>query len=102
MKLLAELSPDVIAFLGIFLGVLFRTLAPAIRKWREAESKGEVFNIQQRYTATAVASIFIAFVTTMVGLQTFQKVPDGFILFQTAFLYGLGLNALINEVSTWF
>jgi len=99
---LLELSPDVIAFLGIFLGVLFRTLAPAIRKWREAESKGETFTVSGKYTATAIASILIAFITTMLGLQTFQMTPDGFTLFQTAFLYGLGLNALINEVSTWF
>jgi len=99
---LPELSLDVIAFLGIFLGVLFRTLAPAIRKWREAEGKGETFTLSRKYTATAVTSFFIAFVTAMLGMQAFTIPPDGFSLFQTAFLYGLGLNALINEVATWF
>jgi len=96
------LTPNVIAFLGIFLGVLFRTLAPAIRKWREAESKGETFRISKKYTGTAIASLVIAFATTMVGMQTFNVQPEGFTLFKAAFLYGLGLNALINEVATWF
>jgi len=99
------LTPDAVAFLGIFLGVLFRTLAPAIRKWREAESRGEIFAVSQKYTATAVTSFLIAFITTMLGMQAFQIPSDGlslFKLFQAAFLYGLGLNALLNEVATWF
>ena len=92
-----------IRLLGIFAGVLARTLLPWLRKLRE----GRVHGFRRRYLVSALASLVIGFILTMVVFPRFEADPQGstfealFKLFCLAFGFGFGWNALILEGEAW-
>ncbi len=92
------MEAHIVAFLGIFTGVLLRTLLPAIRKALENPD----FEWDHAYTGTALTAILVAILVTLRAYPTFT-IPQGGALwvFSQAMLFGLGLNSLINEAYKW-
>jgi hypothetical protein len=96
-------TPFVIRILGIFLGVLARTLLPWLRKLKE----GEVRGFGPRYIYSALASLAIGVVLTLVIFPQFEggslgnSFEDLFKLFCLAFGFGFGWNALVLEGGAW-
>lgn len=92
---------EIIVFLGIFLGCLFRTLAPAVKKMRSDPN----FKWNQLYTATVITSFLVALATAIIGFAGYLIPTDigtGLRLFAVCFVYGVGLNSTINEAASWF
>ena len=92
------ISVHIIAFLGIFTGVLLRTLLPAIRKALQDPE----FEWNHTYTGTALTAILVAILVTLRAYPTFA-IPQGgaLMVYTQALLFGLGLNSLINEAYKW-
>lgn len=96
-------TPFVIRILGIFLGILARTLLPWLRKLKE----GEVRGFGPRYIYSALASLAIGVVLTLVIFPQFEagfpgdSFEDLFKLFCLAFGFGFGWNALVLEGGAW-
>jgi hypothetical protein len=92
-----------IRLFGIFAGVLARTLLPWLRKLRE----GRVRGFGRRYLVSALASLVIGFILTMVVFPRFEADLQGstfealFKLFCLAFGFGFGWNALVLEGEAW-
>jgi hypothetical protein len=88
---------------GLFLGVIARTLLPWLRKVRE----GKVRRFDRRYLLSALASLAIGLILTLVLFPRFEAGADGrtfealFKLFALAFAFGFGWNALVNEGGAW-
>lgn len=88
---------------GLFLGVLARTALPWLRKVRD----GRVRGFGRRYIGSALASLAIGLVLTLVLFPRFEAGAQGqtfealFKLFTLAFAFGFGWNALINEAAAW-
>lgn len=88
---------------GILLGVLTRSIVPYLRKLK----KGKIENFSRRYLSTAVASIILGIIVTILIFPQF-KVPqaeitvEGYIkLFCASFGFGFGWNTIINEITKW-
>ena len=81
-----DIEIQLIAFLGIFVGVLLRTLLPAIRK--ALENPG--FKWDHAYTGTALTAILAAILATLRAYPMFT-IPQGGALwvFSQAMLFGL-------------
>jgi len=89
---------ETVVLVGIFVGILLRTLLPAMRKWMEDED----FSWNHKYTATLVTSVIIAFVTAMFAFESFVIPEDGLTtVFIAAFTFGFGLDAGLNEMLKW-
>jgi hypothetical protein len=92
------ISVQVVAFIGIFTGVLLRTLLPAIRKALEDPD----FRWDHAYTGTALTAILVAILVTLRAYPTFPLPQGGAaVVYTQALLFGLGLNSLINEAYKW-
>lgn len=93
----------IIAFIGVFLGVFIRTVFPAIRKWYEAtQDPDKVFDWNHLYTKTALFSLFVSAIATLLGWQAFA-IPDTewYMILTTSLVYGFGLNSIVVEVLAW-
>jgi H+/Cl- antiporter ClcA len=88
---------EVLAGFGIFAGCLARAVLPFLKKKGKAVEKGQTVKWDNRFLWTAVFSLFIAGVTTMLILPTFQ-VPGEFI-FPAAFIYGWTAEDIVNKVA---
>jgi len=92
-----------VKFFGLFLGILARTVLPWLRKVRE----GRVRGFDRRYLYSALASLGIGLIFTLVLFTRFDGGAEGrtfealFKLFSLAFGFGFGWNALINEGGAW-
>lgn len=96
-----------IAFLvklfGLLMGVLARTVLPWLRKVRD----GRVRGFGRRYVLSALASLALGLILTLVLFPRFEAGAEGatfealFKLFTLAFAFGFGWNALINEAGAW-
>ena len=84
---------EILAGLGIFLGCFGRTIFPFLKK--KAESGGSV-KWEGRYTWTVIFTVFLAGVTTMFILPSFQ-IPSNFV-FPMAFIQGWGAEDIVNRV----
>lgn len=88
---------------GLFLGVTARTVLPWLRKVRE----GKVRRFDRRYLRTALASLALGLIFTLVLFPRFEGAAEGrtfeafFRLFALAFGFGFGANALVNEGGAW-
>jgi len=92
---------EFIAFLGILVGVLIRTMVPALRKALET-SPEEPFKWDHRYTVTAASAVILAFLVAIMAYPRYAPPEDGaLITFIEALGFGAGLNGLINEASQW-
>ncbi|MGA2361959.1 MAG: hypothetical protein ABSG73_05810 [Candidatus Aminicenantales bacterium] len=92
-----------IRLIGIFTGVLARTLLPWLRKVRE----GRVRGFGRRYLVSAAVSLVLCIVLTLVVFPRFETGAQGtsyedlFKLFCLAFGFGFGWNALVFEGEAW-
>jgi hypothetical protein len=93
---------DTTVFLFIFLGVLLRTLLPALRKWKETIEGGKPFVWQHKYTVTFIISLASALSIAVTLYETFI-IPEGnFMSIATAaFLAGFGWNSTVDELVKW-
>lgn len=89
--------------LGIFLGIMARTLIPWLRKLREGKVEG--FNL--RYLWSTLASLILGLILTLVVFPQFDvslsagSFEARFKLFCLAFGFGFGWNALLLEGGQW-
>jgi len=92
-----------VKLIGIFLGVLTRTLFPWLRKLKE----GKVARFNRRYLVSAIGSFIIGFIITLLIFPQFSAESAGpgleaaFKLFATAFGFGFGWNSLVFEAGKW-
>jgi len=90
---------EVVAFSGVFLGVLCRTLLPYVEKMREAMERGASIAWDSRYGYAASAALFLSFVTTALAFPSLQipRSTDLLYLLLIGFGYGWGLNDALNK-----
>jgi len=92
-----------VRLVGIFAGVLARTLLPWLRKLRQ----GRVRGFGRRYLVSALASLAFGIILTLVIFPRFDEAVAGasfealFKLFCLAFGFGFGWNALVLEGEAW-
>lgn len=93
------LDSTTVAFLGVFIGVLLRTLLPYIRKLKEAKETNTQLLFDVKYAYTAIVSLFITCVVTLLVFPAFT-IPDVALLylFCSAFAWGWATNDLVNEL----
>jgi len=88
---------------GIFLGVLARTLFPWLRKLRQ----GKLEHFDRRYLYTAIGSVILGVIVTLLVFPKFDVATSGqgaeaaVKLFATAFGFGFGWHAIVDEVAKW-
>jgi hypothetical protein len=96
-----------IKIIGLFLGVVARSLIPWLRKLRNGEVKG----FDKRYLYSGIATFILGVIITLVLFPQFKGeagaagVAPGFEnyfrLFCLAFGFGFGWNAIVLEAGQW-
>ncbi len=96
-----------IKIIGLFLGVVARSLIPWLRKLRNGEVKG----FDKRYLYSGIATFILGVIITLVLFPQFKGeagatgVAPGFEnyfrLFCLAFGFGFGWNAIVLEAGKW-
>ncbi|MGQ9802175.1 MAG: hypothetical protein ACUVRL_11010 [Candidatus Saccharicenans sp.] len=95
----------VIKIIGLFLGVVARSLIPWLRKLRA----GQVHGFDRRYFYSALATFILGIILTLVLFPQFKGeagstssgFEDCFRLFCLAFGFGFGWNAIVLEAGQW-
>ena len=90
---------------GIFAGVLARTFVPYLRKVKE----GKVQGFSGKYAASSIASLILGVIVTILIFPQFSMLEGAgqigleasIKFFCTAFGFGFGWNAIINEAGKW-
>lgn len=106
-------TPFIIKIVGLFLGVVARSLIPWLRKLRQ----GEVHGFDRRYFYSALATFILGIILTLVLFPQFKDDAAGlgpnytpssspgfeayFRLFCLAFALGFGWNAMVLEAGQW-
>ena len=88
---------EVIAALGIFFGCLARAILPFLKKKAAAAKAGQEVKWESRYVWTIIFTLFVAMITTMLILPTFQ-IPSASI-FPIAFYFGWASQDIVNKVT---
>jgi hypothetical protein len=88
---------EVIAALGIFFGCLSRAILPFLRKKAEAVKAGQQVKWEGRYVWTIIFTLFVAMISTMLLLPTFN-IPSEYI-FPYAFTFGWAAQDIVNKVA---
>lgn len=89
--------------IGIFLGVLARSLAPYLRKLKE----GKVKSFHRRHLASSIGSLVLGIIITLLIFPQFRAAaPENGLnayikLFCTAFGFGFGWHAIVSEAASW-
>ena len=98
---LISMEVTYIVFIAIFLGVLCRTLFPYVKKMKEAEAKGDLLKFDYKYLYTAISSLVLSVIVTLLIFPTF-KIPEatGIYLFCMSFTFGWSTNDIVNELLT--
>lgn len=92
-----------LAMTGIFIGVVARALFPWVRKLR----KGEIEGFDTRYLYSALGALLTGAVVTLLIFPQFdltvepQGADDRIRLFATAFGFGFGWQAIVDEAGKW-
>lgn len=92
-----------IKIVGLFLGVVARSLIPWLRKLRQ----GKVQGFDRRYIYSAIATFILGVIITLVLFPQFKGDSSGpgfeayFRLFCLAFGFGFGWNAIVLEAGQW-
>ena len=93
----------VVELSGIFLGVLARAFFPWVRKLRS----GETVHFGKRYLYSAIGSVIAGMIVTVLIFPKFDVATAGqgaeaaVKLFATAFGFGFGWHAIVDEVAKW-
>ena len=88
---------------GIFLGVLARAFFPWVRKLRS----GKELHFGKRYLYSAIGSVIAGMIVTVLIFPKFEIAAAGqgaeaaVKLFATAFGFGFGWHAIVDEVAKW-
>ena len=88
---------------GIFLGVLARAFFPWVRKLRS----GKAAHFSKRYLYSAIGSVIVGMIVTILIFPKFdvatsaQGAEAAVKLFATAFGFGFGWHAIVDEVAKW-
>ena len=88
---------------GIFLGVLARVFFPWVRKLRS----GKAVRFRKRYLYSAIGSVIAGMIVTVLIFPKFDVGTAGggaeaaVKLFATAFGFGFGWHAIVDEVAKW-
>jgi len=103
-------TPFIIKIVGLFLGVVARSLIPWLRKLHE----GEVHSFDRRYFYSALATFILGIILTLVLFPRLEGEVGGpeaaaaapafeayFRLFCVAFGFGFGWNAMVLEAGKW-
>jgi len=106
-------TPFIIKIVGLFLGIVARSLIPWLRKLRQ----GEVHGFDRRYFYSALATFILGIILTLVLFPQFKDDAAGlgpnytpgstpafetyFRLFCLAFAFGFGWNAMVLEAGQW-
>jgi len=91
---------EILAFMGILLGCLARSLLPFMRKLRRAAEEGRVITWDHRYTATFLAALLMASAAALLITPSvsFAEPMSPLIVFCIAFAIGFGSNGVLNEL----
>lgn len=106
---LIELDPQIIIILGLFGGMLGRTLLPYLWALKRAIDAGAELPWNWKYAMTGVVSFFVSVVLAGIGtilifpgaIETIiNQVPNagGPLLFASAFGWGWTANDVVNEL----
>ncbi|GAG49161.1 unnamed protein product [marine sediment metagenome] len=92
-----DIPIEYVAIIGIFIGVLIRTILPYLKKI----SAGEDIKFNFKYVATALVLVITAGITTLIIFPSFS-IPEGtaFAVFIVALLSGWGANDVLNRIVT--
>ncbi|MCX8159711.1 MAG: hypothetical protein N3G18_02115 [Candidatus Saccharicenans sp.] len=102
-------TPFIIKILGLFLGIVARSLIPWLRKLRQ----GEVHGFDRRYFYAGLTTFILGIILTLVLFPQFKDDSAGlgvasppgfeafFRLFCLAFAFGFGWNAMVLEAGQW-
>jgi len=88
---------------GIFLGILARVFFPWVRKLRD----GKATHFSKRYLYSAIGSAIAGMIVTVLIFPKFDVATTGqgteaaVKLFATAFGFGFGWHAIVDEVAKW-
>lgn len=94
-----ELTPEFIAFIGVLLGCLARTVIPYLKRARDAAAENKVFKFDYKFVITGL----VAFLESIViALLLFTQVPievtvSGIYLFAASFGWAYTTNDIINQ-----
>lgn len=90
----------IIVFIGIFLGVLYRTWQPYQKKRREAEEKGEPFTFDKNYLITMIEALIFSGACAFMLIGQVQMPPDiqsNVLLLSFGFTMGFTANSVLNQ-----
>jgi len=89
------MDPLIVAFTGIFLGCLCRTVLPYLRKARENPQ----IKFELKYLVVFAISLISSFIAAITLFATFT-IPETAVpyVFASAFVAGFGANDLIAEI----
>jgi len=91
-----------VAFAGVLLAVVMRTLLPYVEKARTAAEKGEsVPTWSQRYLFTGLCALFTSLIIAVLAFPTISVPAEPaslFYVFVVSFGYGWGVNDVYNKV----
>jgi len=94
-----SLSPEMVALLGIFFGLLARSLLPYLRK---VLKEGQDLKWENKYLALLIIAA-IATILTFPGFTALSQMQTSefSILFTNAFIYGFFVDAAMIEGFEW-
>ena len=87
---------DGVAFAGIFLGCLFRTFFPYLKKMQQAKRVREQFEFDLAYLFSFMASILLSAGVAMMVLPSFEIPEEN--VFSVAFVFGWFANDIFNRM----
>ncbi|MCD6228347.1 MAG: hypothetical protein J7K17_02585 [Candidatus Omnitrophica bacterium] len=94
----------IVQLLGIFSGVLIRTLLPFFRKLYQ----GKITSFKKKYLFQALGAFLISIVFSLLIFPQYRlKIEENvdwlatFKLFCVSFTFGFGFNSLVNELGEW-
>lgn len=92
------MNPVIVAFIGVFLGIVSRTAFPYLRK----VAAGEKLEWCHDYTAAALATLVLCIIVTALVFPGLL-VPETGILWPllTGYVFGFGFDALVIEAGKW-
>lgn len=91
-----EISPEIVAFIGILLSCMSRTVLPYAKKY--VEENGNI-QFSLKYVVSFIVVVIAGFVATMLVFPLFT-IPEGseLYIFAVAFGFAWASNDIINRV----
>ena len=92
---------ELLAFVGVLLGCLARSIMPFLRKLRRAAEQGRIICWDHRYTATLAASAFLSLAAAALIMPSLALPGpiSPIAAFCLAFAIGFGSNGFLNELA---